>query len=70
MVAKWAFDPTGKTTPRAAADGFLTAHKGVPRVVINPVVNVEVQMVEKADGKAIEYDRIGGLENLGWTRSM
>lgn len=26
VVATWAFDPTGKTTPRSAADGFLTAH--------------------------------------------
>lgn len=26
VVAKWAFDPTGSVTPRAAADSFLTAH--------------------------------------------
>ena len=26
IVASWAFDPTGKTTPRSAADGFLAAH--------------------------------------------
>lgn len=26
VVTTWAFDPTGKVTPRAAADGMLTAH--------------------------------------------
>lgn len=26
VVASWAFDPTGKTTPRSAADSFLAAH--------------------------------------------
>lgn len=26
VVASWAFDPSGKTTPRSAADSFLTAH--------------------------------------------
>jgi len=146
VVARWAFDPTGKTTPRSAADGFLAAHddldaiwcawdnaameaslailaagradkifttgtdggkaafevmasggpfqftcaqsffaqafdlvsfahdhldgKPVPRVAINPVVNVDVEMLQKAGDKAPEYDKVGGLEALGWTRNL
>ncbi|MEP3277499.1 MAG: sugar ABC transporter substrate-binding protein [Stappiaceae bacterium] len=32
VVGNWAFDPTGKTTPRSAADGFLAAHEDLDAI--------------------------------------
>lgn len=146
VVANWAFDPTGKTTPRSAADGFLSAHpdldaiwcawdnaameaglatmaagvadkvfttgvdggpaafemiktggpfsftcaqsfyvqaydllafahdyldgKSVPRMVINPVFGVDKAMLDEAGDDAVNYDKVGGAEKLGWTRVL
>lgn len=144
VVASWAFDPTGKTTPRSAADGFLAAHddldsiwcawdnaameaalgvlaagrgdrifttgvdggpaafemiksggpfvlsvaqsfyvqaydllafahnhldgKPVPRIVINPAYGVDKAMLDAGGDDAVDYDKVGGAEKLGWTR--